>query len=580
MECWSVGVMEKRNKHRDYQLKSRIICLILLLGVTAFALAPSLQNNFTNWDDNTHLTGNMRIRELSPAAIFRIFSTHNFFSYDQPLVELSFALEYHFFQLTPQIYHLNNLLIHLLNCILVFYLFLSLSKQLPVAFIGALLFGIHPLQVESVAWITERKNLLSSIFFLAAIISYLNYIGGSRKRAYYLTLFFFIISVLAKPLAVTLPPVLFLLDYFRGRRFRFRVIVEKIPFFLILALIVLLFDPGFGGDTSGRMGKVLLEKPLAYSMDTIRQTAFHLLKIVFPLHLSAIYPQNIIRGAHVSPLIRSSPLWLIALIALIIYSKKYTRKIIFATLFFLITIMVTFPVTLLYPWIAADRYTYLPAIGVFFLAATAFWKFYRREGSGGTARKILLCLSLLIIVISFTTLSRERALVWKNSKTLWSDAIDKYPGIFLAHNNMGIILFQQGKIDEAISHYHQALLIMPSFTTAHFNLGIALARSGDWQGARDHYQQAILLNPDFAGARLNLGKILSERGNQEEAEFHYREAIRIDPNLALAHYNLANILHRQGDFREAVSHYRRALDLQPDYREARHNLELALERME
>lgn len=579
MEYWSGGVMEKRNKNRGLQLKSRIICFTLLLGVTAFALAPSLRNNFTEWDDNTHLTGNLRIRELSPAAIFRIFSTHNYFSYDQPLVELTFALEYRFFRLNPRIYHLNNLLIHLLNCLLVFYLILSLGRQLPAAFIGALLFGIHPLQVESVAWIAERKNLLSSLFFLAAVISYLQYIEKNCERAYCLTIFFFVISVLAKPMALTLPPVLFLLDYFHRRRFRFRIVVEKIPFFLILALIVLIFNPGFGGDSPERIVKVLLDKPFAHILALTRQVAFHLIKLAFPFRLSAIYPQSIIRGDHVAPLIRVSPLWLITLTVLIIHSKKYTRTIIFASLFFLVMIAITFPVTLLYPWSAADRYTYLPAIGVYFLAAIAFWKLYRREGRCRTARKIILGLSLLIVVASFTALSRERTAAWENSQTLWSDAINKYPGIFLAHNNLGVTLSRQGKTEEAISHYYRALEIMPAYPDAHFNLGAALSEIGDWPGARDHYQQAILLNPGFAGAHLNLGKVFSEQGQQEEAAFHYREAIRIDPNLALAHYNLANTLHRQGDFQQAVFHYRRALELQPDYRQARHNLELTRKRL-
>lgn len=562
--------------HPDQQLKWRSACLVLLLLGTAFALGPTLDNGFTEWDDDTHLTGNPRIRELSPAAVFWILSTRNDFSYDQPLAELTFALEYRFFRLDPRIYHLDNLLIHLVNCVLVFYLFLELGGRIPTAFAGALIFGVHPLQVESVAWVAERKNLLAGLFSLATLLSYLKYIGDNRGRSYFLALLFFVISLLAKPMALALPPILFLLDYLRGRRLSFRSAAEKIPFILILILVTVTFNTGFGGDSAGRLVELILEEPLAGGRILARQTTFYFAKLAFPFRLSAVYPQNAIRGDRASLLVRAAPFWMITLTVLVVRSAKFTRKIVFASLFFLVLIGVTFPVTFLYPWGAADRYTYLSAIGIYFLAGTAFSRLFLGGGRARAARKAVLVLALLAAAASLTALSRERSKVWLDSQTLWSDAAAKYPGIFLAHNNLGVILLQRGKTKEAISNYNRALEILPSYATAHFNLGVALARAGDPKGSIEHYRRAVELKPGFVAAHLNLGQILSEQGRLEEAAARYREAIRIDPGNPLAHYNLANTLARRGHIADAVFHYRMALKLRPGYPEARHNLELVL----
>src|SRR3989339_472154 len=256
------------------------ICLILI--ITFISYYPSLKNGFVTWDDPAYVTGNLQIRSLSLQNVKNIFTSFTMDLYT-PLSNLSYAIEYNIFKLNPKIYHITNLFIHLLNCILVFWLFFLISDKISVSFLVSLLFGIHPLHVESVAWISERKDVLYAFFFLLSLISYIYYYNKKEAKYYYFALILFILSILSKPMAVTLPVILFIFDYLLNRKFTWDIFKEKILFFIIAVIFSII---NLYGGTPPKLHYDIFEKIFFPTYVLL----FHLFKTIIPLKLSAIYP--------------------------------------------------------------------------------------------------------------------------------------------------------------------------------------------------------------------------------------------------------------------------------------------------
>lgn len=549
------------------------ISICLVISITSLAFLPSLQNDFTNWDDQTYVTENIKIRELSWKNIKHIFSSTHHGVYE-PLTEFSFTVEYHFFGLNPFPYHLTNLIFHLLNCLLVFWLILLLSKKAEVSFIAALFFGIHPLHVESVAWISERKDVLSAFFFLGSLIAYLFYRREKAIKYYFLSLLLFLISLLPKPQGVILPFVLILFDYFLGRKFNRKTLLEKIPFFLIsIAFLTIAIT---GAIPAGQLIKEDLFNPLPNLMNAAYGLAFYLVKLLVPVRLSCLYPYPDTAGGTMPFLFLLSPFILTALIMAVIFSGKYTRKIIFASLFFLITVLLVLQVIPTGPAIAADRYTYIPSIGLFYLAGMGFVWLYRRKFRQPKVIKTFLSVIFILIVGLLSLLTGERCKVWKNSRTLWSDVLEKYANVAMAYYNLGDALAARGNFKEAVIHNTKALQFKPDYPEAYNNLGSALFALGKYREAIDNYTEAVRIKPDYAEAFYNLGNALGELGKIEEAIIRYQAALRFKPVYAEANYNLGNALAGQGKLEEAITYYQATLRLQPDYADAYINLGIAL----
>ncbi len=587
------------------------ICAILI--VTAVAFLPSLNNDFVNWDDDVNVTENPKIKDLSWGNAKRIFTSRHALDYYKPLTELSYALEYHFFGLNPRPYHVSNLLFHLLNCLLVFWLILLLTEKVGVAFIAALLFGIHPLHVESVAWVNQRKDLLYGFFFLGALISYLFYRKKREIKYYYLSLFLFFISLLPKPQGVVLPLVLLLFDYFSGRKFDRRTFYEKIPFFLLSVVFIAISIGAIGGwpaeDLEG--GKLLI--PLPNPANAVYGLVFYLVKLAIPVKLSCLYPFRDDPGGVMAPLFSFRLLVIAGLTISVIYSGRYGRKIIFAGLFFLINILLVLQLFSTRPTIAADHYTYIASIGIFYIIGESLnWLYGKKFRSTKIAKSSFFAI-LAITVFLFSFLTWQRCRVWEDSETLWRDVLKNYPDVPIAHNNLGIALVDQDRIVEAGAHYREALRLKPDYLQAHYNLGIilvelkrfeeaifhyaealklkpvypeahnnlgiALSKQGRLEEAGKHYLQALRLKPDYAEAHYNLGIDLDEAGKPGEAIFHLSEALRIDPDYEEAHNNLGYLLARQGKFEEALEHFNEALRIKPNFPEALRNRRLALEKM-
>ena len=549
-----------------------IISIFLILIVTLAAFYPSLKNNFTNWDDDLYVTGNSAIRSITLANLKNI-STSFFATHYQPVTILSYLLEYHFFKLNPFNYHLTNLILHLLNCLLVFWVIYLLTGRISVACLTALLFGIHPMQVESVAWISERKNVLYAFFFLGAMTSYLYYLRKEKALKYYFfCLSLFILALLSKSMAMTLPLVLLGLDYFTSRKINPAVFIEKIPYFFLSLIFGLI--PFLGGYLSKSVYTYtistygLLTRLKGISHDII----FYLNKLCFPVRLSALYPYAEIKN---NPLHLYSLVAVIILLAGIIISRRYSKKVILGSGLFL---MMVFPVIRFLPLeeiLAADRYIYLPAIGIFYLFAEGFIWLYRRRAGYYHFTRIFLVIVLAAVVIFLGCSTWKRSRVWKDSLSLWNDVLENYPDIFLPYKKRGEYLFSQGEYEKARSDFITALNLDSNCCEAYFNLAILCNSSGNYNDAIRLANKALQINPAYLKTYNLLTVLYGKIGKHSVAIDICKNLIKIKPDSVEAYFNLCSAYGNLGNFQEAIVYGEKAVAINPSSALAHSNLSAA-----
>ena len=363
------------------------ITLIIIIAFFVFSL--SLKNGFVQWDDYLYIVNNPAVKSLSFENIKSIF-TSVFVSNYIPLTMLSYSLDYYFYGLDPSGYHLTNLILHLLNCILVFWLFFIISKNAGISFITAILFAIHPMHVESVAWIGERKDVLYAFFFLGSLISYCRYLKEGRiSRYYYIAIFLFLLSLMSKAMAVTLPLALMLFDYILGRRRNKHIFTDKVPFFILSFIFgaAAIFAMDLNKGIGQKMSFDLFDKLALAGYSII----FYLSKIVMPIGLSCLY----VCRERVSLFYLS----VIPLLIVLFFACRRSKTLIFGAAFFLITIL---PVLKFVPFAGitavADRYTYISAIGIFFVIGDGFMRLYKMNMKYiSFVRAILIAVSVAII---------------------------------------------------------------------------------------------------------------------------------------------------------------------------------------
>jgi tetratricopeptide (TPR) repeat protein len=587
-----------------------LLWLGLILLVTFISFYPSLKNGFTNWDDDKMLTNNFKITALTPENLKAILTKPHWGLY-HPIVLLSFAVEFHFFKLDPFPYHLTNLILHLINTALVFWLIFILSKKTWTAGITALLFGIHPLHVASVAWITERKDVLYALFFVSASISYLYYLKtspspsplpqGERKRPansaaafYALSIVLFILSLLAKPMAITLPFVLLLVDFLEKRTFDKKLLMEKAPFFVITVIFTVITY----------IARSIGSEPEYTFIDNLfianYGLLFYLVKAAAPLKLACHYPPPVKIGGFLPAIFLLSPVAVLAFAAGTLYSLKFTRKFFFGVLFYVITVGPVLHIVSGGPTVG-DHYTYIPLVGIFYLVGEGYsWLWDKKTD----CRNILL-VTLAAVTAVCAVLTWQRCLVWKDALTLWNDFFAKYgdrPNISLAYSNRGNAYMDAGDLDKAVLDYNEAVRLDPSYVDAlnnrgnvyntrgeydkaiadynkvlsmrprhaeaHYNRGNAYIFKGNYQQAIADYTEAVRINPEYAEAYNNLGNSLCDTGNSEGALPLYAAAIKIKPLFPEAYANRGNALCNLGRFEEAVADYTQAVQTNPRYAQA------------
>jgi len=603
---------------------------VLIALVTFAAFLPALHNQFVNWDDDENLLNNPRYRGLGWTQLRWMWTTH--MGHYIPLTWMTFGLDYLLWGMNPLGYHLTSLLLHAANAVVFFFIvrrLLTRALSSPsergyalavCAGVAALVFAIHPLRVESVAWVTERRDVLSGLFYLVTILLYLRACerGERGRRGYWLSVTAFALALLSKSMVVNLPVVLLTLDVYPLRRLggavgwrsesARRVYVEKIPFVLLAAAAsAIALMAQLSHDT---MVSVVRLSALGRLAVSVYGVSFYLWKTVAPVNLSPLYELPPTVNPWAPPFLLSYGL-VLAITAIVLALRRRVPGLPAAWVAYIVVLLPVLGIFQSGPQIAADRYTYLAGLGwAIFVGAglLSCWRSSRRSKTGTPAAWLLAGLALCVVV-GLGVLTWNQAQVWHDSQKLWTHALAIDPqsslaannlGIVLAqqaeaiehfeqalrikpdyadaHNNLGAALVQRGKLAEAIEHLQQALKIRPGNADAHYNWGVALAQQGKPAEAIEHFEQALKINPHGADAHSHWGVALAQQGRLAEAIEHFEQAAQINPHDADAHYHWGVALAQQGKAPEAVEHYRQALEIKPDYAEALNNWGLALAR--
>ncbi len=539
------------------------LLLVPVLLITALVMGPTLNNEFIKtWDDGVYVTDNMTITKLSADNIRLMFTTPVNGTY-VPLPLLSFALEYHFFKLNPFPYHLNNLLLHLLCVLLVFHLMRLLGLKPLYAAFAALLAGIHPMRLESVAWVTERKDLLFSVFYLLALISYTYQITReTRKRRYYiLTLVFFVLSLFSKIQAVSLPLVLLLLDWYFKQPLRWKLLWEKIPHFGL--------SLGFG-----LAGIFILERTgsleinFAFSLSDrlffgLHSLWIYLVKLVFPSPLSIFYPYPMSPGKPLPWVYYLSPLFLLLIAFLVFLTRKHNRMVIFGSLFFLVNIMFLLQILGAGQAYMADRFTYIPYLGLFFTAAWALQ--YLREKKKDAMLVPVVVMTAVTLIFSYMTFSRSK--VWKNSETIWTDVIRKFPGkIASAYSNRASYYRETERRTQALQDYSIAIRLDPSNAVSIMNRGNLFFDEGRLDSAYKDYNRALKLNISKLELDLlyaNFGAVYAKRQQYDSSLYYLNLSLKLDPLFPTTYLNRGLVYENTGRHLLAIADYRKYLEFEP-----------------
>ncbi|HTY13329.1 MAG TPA: tetratricopeptide repeat protein [Candidatus Omnitrophota bacterium] len=544
----------------------RVWTIALLLAATAAAMAPVLFNGFTNWDDQIMITQNAKITSLSPDHLLSFFAAPHERLY-HPLVLLNYALEYRFFGFNPFVYHLTNYALHLANTVLVFFLIELLGAGALVSLLVALCFGIHPMHVESVAWLAERKDVLYSAFYLGALIAYLNSKQGGGRKFSFLTMILFVLSLLSKPMALTLPFVLLLLDWYLDKKFDFKRVTEKWSYFILLAVFgaIMVWAHYYSQTIEPVPVFTLLNRALFVCYGIV----FYLAKLFVPIRLSNYYPLPADPRGVLPVIYYFAPLVLLAMAAGVAFSLKRTRKAAFGAGFFLIAI---FPVLQIMPvgvGVLADRYTYISSIGLFYIIIDAAVSWWSKRPEFRTAGMV----TFVLIAGALAVLSFQRAMVWRDGMSLWNDVLKKYPGCALAYYNRGEEYFLRLRdYDRAYSDFSRAIAADPKYSSAYINRALIRYYRGDVGGSIADYDQAIKIDPTIGEAYGNRGNSYVAKGDTVKALADYELALKYKPDYPETYYNRGNLLARLGRYEEAYADYHKALAQKPDYAAAYNNL--------
>jgi protein O-mannosyl-transferase len=538
-----------------------------LLIVTYLVFSNSLHGKFLSWDDNVYVTGNKDIHGLGLSNLKMFFSNYYCGNF-QPLTIFSYALEYAVAGTRSTfLYHFDNLLLHLINVLLVFFLIRLFIKNSWVAALTALLFAIHPLRVESVSWISERKDVLYACFFLLSLISYHFYLrpltpSPPRPLFYYaLVTLFFLLSGLSKSAATVLPLVLFLMDYLYRRKISWMLFLEKIPL-LAIALI-------FGILALKSQGTAIQDVPFFTVWQKILLVNYSFWRYVFmtfiPVGLSAYHPYPEHPGGVLPMIYYIAPLFTIILIASCIYSIRYGRYFVFACLFFFITIALVLQALPVGGASIAERYSYIPHVGVFLILSLGIVKLWELKTAFQPYFRVALVAVLAISLTGLSLVTHARNRVWNDSISLWEDIAEKYPKVMFIYHNIAMTYKDQGNSDKAFDWYSRVIYQFPSDDEAYVNRGnIYLARGNDSLAMAD-YNRAITINPKpkSAEAYSNRGSLFSRINKYDNAMADFDKAITIDPKLADIYLNRAITYGALGQLGQALKDWDTYITLKP-----------------
>lgn len=573
---------------------SGVICVVLAVLVW-IVFGQTLKHDFINYDDGDYVNANPRIMNGVTLAGIGWAFTHVHSANWHPLTTISHMLDCQLYGLQAWGHHLTNVLLHTAATIFCFMALWELTRaRWPSAFVAAV-FAIHPLHVESVAWIAERKDVLSGLFFMLTLWAYARYVRGSSPSSgrYASAIVFFGLGLMCKPTLVTTPFVLLLLDYWPLRRFglpsqtdaadsqdddvpsagllpvkRFRdLLIEKIPFFALSAASCL--------ATVLAQGKAVA---------TIRQFTFearitnamvsyvsYVAQMFWPVRLSLFYPYP--EGGIAMTQVLAAALGL-AIVSVVFFIWRSRSPFLWTGwLWFLGMLIPMIGLVQVGSQARADRYTYLAQVGLYILVTWSVLELLSNWRSGG--RRALAVLAVLIVT-ALTASSYVQTSFWRNSETIWRESLANTYNNYAAHSNLGNALMAQERLDEAVVQFQQALAIYPDYPDAINNLGSALLKREQLDEAVVQFRRVLVLDADHLAANNNLGNALMKKGQLDEAALLFRKAIAIDPDCSEAHTNLGYVLASKGNYSDAIASYRAAVRIRSNYAIAHNNLAVSL----
>jgi tetratricopeptide (TPR) repeat protein len=608
--------------------KTVFLWAMIIVSLTLIAYVPAMRAGYI-WDDDINVTNNRTLRTSDGLRKIWFEPGAEKLPY-YPLVHTTFWLEYQLWELHPFGYHLVNVLLHATNSILL--LFILSYLNVPGAWLAAALFALHPVHVESVAWITERKNVLSALFYLSSLLAYLRFAeldrdvvdahepdkmrslasarSSHRWRLYLLSLLLFFCALLSKTVTCSLPAAILLILWWKRDRITRGDVLALLPFFalgIVLALTTIWVEIYLIGAQGEAWNLSFLDRWLLAG----RVLWFYAAKLIWPHRLTFIYPRW-----QIDPGIWWQFLFPLAAAAVIVILWSLKGRIgkgpLVAVLYFAGTMVPTLGFFNVYGMrfsFVADHWQYLPSIGLITLASAGIGAVLGRLGSRKRQIGFALCLCLLIL---FGTKVWRQSQIYQNAETVYRDTLAKNPNAWMAHNNLGELLHERGDLKTAMYHYSEALRIKPNYMMARLNMAEVLADQGRIEEAFPyglealrlrpdlpelhnslamiyaeqnktdqaiyHLSQALKIRPDYAEAQANLGTILVSQGEYTEAMASFSRALAIAPEYAPAHNNMGVVLVKQGKLDEAVSHYSKALEIDPDYAKAHNNMGDALAR--
>ncbi len=595
--------MNHKTKQIQIILPFTLLFLTLLLTFSSFY--PALNHQITNWDDNFHLTDNPQVQSLSIANLNRIFHSLVYKVYI-PLSTLSFALEYHFFKLNPFIYHLDNLLLHLIVVALIFILAQRLGLSVWAASLSAGIFGIHPMHVESVAWITERKDVLYSVFYLTAVLCYWDFISKKKKIFYVFSLLAGILSILSKPMALSLPLILLLLDWMHKRKFSLSDITSKIPYLIFIIPLTLITY-----IQHARIPGISFPEALII---WIWSFSFYIQKFFLPLQLIPLYflpePVNLTNPSYWGGLI----IFLISLIIIFRFRKSPWPVISFGFYFLSIFFLLRYDKNIDLN-IVADRFMYLPSLGFCLLLGRGFdfVSYHFAKNKFGLNSFFLIILILLFILHQKTY---SQSLIWKDSLTLLTNIIQsypdpyKYPGLtfiftnrgayYLENqdfvkalkdfntsleinpdnistlNNRGVMFYRFKKYDSALADFEKSYALDPKSPVVPYNKSLIYFAKGEYDFALIACEQTISNDPSYPKIYLQRGKIYYQQGKYDLALLDINQEIDSNPNSIDAYLLRADLFQKLGEHEKAKADTTQALSLDDNNAKANHKMALSL----
>jgi protein O-mannosyl-transferase len=539
----------------------------ILVILTILVFAPVWWHDFVNFDDPLYVLDNPIVADgLTWSGVVRAFTMIQA-GYWHPLTWLSHMVDIELFGLKPGPHLLVNVLMHTFSTLLLFGVVTRMTGLGGRAFFVAAIFAIHPLRVESVAWVAERKDVLSTLCWMLALWLYVDYVKKPSRGSYVAVVVPFALGLLAKPMVLTLPIVLCLLDVWPLRRLTFdtftrrrmaSLLLEKVPFLIlsILAAVVTVWAQDAGGAV-----KSLDLFPLSQRIgNALVSYVAYLGMLIWPVNLAVFYPSVPVRAWQVIGAVGV----LAAISWAVLRGARRSPYLAVGWLWYLITVFPVIGLVQAGMQSRADRFVYVPHIGLSLAAAWGIPALVRSQ----RIRTSVLPIVAAAVVVVYAGMAHAYVRTWRDSETMWRRALAVTTGNYMAHHNLGVVLSAQGRTDEALAELEETLRLFPEFPEAHNTIGNLVAKRGDDASAVSHYRTALRLAPGFVAAHNNLGLALSRHGATEEAAGHYREALRLEPTFAPAHHNLGRALMQQGRSLDAEAHLREAIRLKPRYTDA------------